>query len=300
MDRDLSLRLAVFDHVRRLRDLHGGLIPAGELNVGVQFEGERVPIWNQQKGIFRPAALREPGAALTIMTSVNSPYDDRVDGDEGRIWYRYRGNDPSHLDNVAVRRAKELRRPLLYLIGIEPGLYDASFPVYVVSDDPGSLLFGLSVDLRDAVTDPVVLGDRVELRREYATRAVQQRLHQYRFRAAVLGAYGRACTVCRLRHTPLLDAAHILPDRHPLGRPEVPNGLSLCKIHHSALDAAILGIDPEYVVHIRADILEEVDGPMLKHGLQELHEKRIHLPRRLLDRPNQEFLAERFQQFRAA
>lgn len=296
----MALRLAVFDQVRRLRDLHGGLIPAGELSLGVQFEGERIPIWNQQKGIFRPAVLKEPGAALTVMTSVESPYDDRIDADEGRIWYRYRGTDPSHPDNVAVRRAMQLRRPLLYLIGIEPGLYDASFPVYVVADDPRNLMFGLSADLRDAIAETDVSVDRVELRREYATRAVQQRLHQYRFRAAVLRAYGRACTICRLGHTRLLDAAHILPDRHPLGRPEVPNGLSLCKIHHSALDAAILGIDPQYVVHIRADILEEKDGPMLKHGLQELHDTRIRLPRHLEDRPNPEFLAERFEQFRAA
>ena len=300
MDRDLALRLAVFDQVRRLREMHGGLIPASELSVGIQFEGERIPIWNQQKGIFRPAALRDPGAALTVQTSVESPYDDRIHSDEGRIWYRYRGTDPSHPDNVAVRRAMEMRRPLLYLIGIEPGLYDASFPVYVAADDPGNLMFGLSVDMRDAVSESVLSGERVELRREYATRAVQQRLHQYRFRAAVLRAYGRACTICRLGHTPLLDAAHILPDRHPLGRPEVPNGLSLCKIHHSALDATILGIDPDYIVHIRADILLEKDGPMLKHGLQELNATRIRIPRRVEDRPNRDFLAERFELFRAA
>ena len=35
--------------------------------------------------------------------------------------------------------------------------------------------------------------------------------------------------MCRLHHEELLDAAHILPDAHPLGLPNVSNGLALCK-----------------------------------------------------------------------
>jgi putative restriction endonuclease len=69
--------------------------------------------------------------------------------------------------------------------------------------------------------------------------------------------------MCRLRHTPLLDAAHILPDRDERGNPEIPNGLSLCKIHHSAYDVGILGVDPDCRIHLRSDVLEEHDGPML-------------------------------------
>ena len=70
----------------------------------------------------------------------------------------------------------------------------------------------------------------------------------------------------------LLDAAHIVGDRrHERGDPMVPNGLAMCKIHHAAFDTNILGIRPDRVVEIRSDILEEHDGPMLRHGLQELH-----------------------------
>jgi putative restriction endonuclease len=300
MDRDLEFRLAVFGHVARLRELHGGLIPAPALSQGIMFEGERVPIWNQQKGIFRPAALRQPGAALTVMTSVDSPYDDRFDEDDDRIWYRYRGNDPQHADNVAVRLALELQCPLLYLVGIEPGLYDAIFPVYAVEDRPEAFAFGLRADNLAAVVEAPGSSMQTVIRREHVTRAVQQRLHQHRFRAAVLKAYARSCTICRLRHTPLLDAAHILPDQHPHGLPEIPNGLSLCKIHHSALDASILGVDDNYRVHIRKDVLVEKDGPMLKHGLQDLHGESITLPRNAQDRPNRDYLAERFAVFLAA
>jgi putative restriction endonuclease len=127
-----------------------------------------------------------------------------------------------------------------------------------------------------------------------------QRLHQQRSRRVVLTAYHNRCAVCRLRHVELLDAAHILPGRDPRGEPVVTNGLGLCKIHHSAYDAHILGVDPEARVHIRADILEEVDGPMLRYGLQAVHGQRLARPRREHERPNRDYLAERFDRFRAA
>ncbi|MBA3260853.1 MAG: HNH endonuclease [Gemmatimonadales bacterium] len=134
----------------------------------------------------------------------------------------------------------------------------------------------------------------------YATRVVKQRLHQERFRYLVLSAYRGQCAMCRLRHTPLLDAAHILPDRDERGNPEIPNGMALCRIHHGAYDVGILGVDPDYKVHLRADVLEEHDGPMLRHGLQELHGVGIQTPRRAEHLPNRGYLAERFKQFLAA
>jgi putative restriction endonuclease len=72
------------------------------------------------------------------------------------------------------------------------------------------------------------------------------------------------------------------------------------RIHHSAYDANIIGIDRDTRVHVREDILREKDGPMLKHGLQEVAGYRIVLPSRRDLRPNEEFLAERFDRFRAA
>ena len=83
LDYDLRLRLAVFEHVDRLRRAGGGVVASQQLNEGLRFEGRRVPIWNQQKGIFRPAVLRRSGVALTVQTSFRSPYDDRTDaGDD--------------------------------------------------------------------------------------------------------------------------------------------------------------------------------------------------------------------------
>jgi putative restriction endonuclease len=84
-----------------------------------------------------------------------------------------------------------------------------------------------------------------------------------------------------------LDAAHILPDRDERGRPEIPNGLALRKIHHGAFDAALLGVAPDYRIRVRADVLAEIDGPM-------------DVPRAERLRPNRDYLAERFEKFRAA
>ena len=68
----------------------------------------------------------------------------------------------------------------------------------------------------------------------------------------------------------LLDAAHITPDSALHGEPVVSNGMSLCRLHHAAFDRLLLGVHPSYVIHVRRDILEVVDDPMLRHGLQGL------------------------------
>lgn len=135
-------------------------------------------------------------------------------------------------------------------------------------------------------------------RRRYVERLTKLRLHQPVFRARVLQAYQRQCAMCDLRHERLLDAAHILPDSHPRGRPVVPNGLSLCKIHHAAFDQEILGVRPDLVVEVRRDVLDEVDGPMLKHGLQEMSGRRLFVPRRRDAQPDPTALEERYEAFR--
>jgi hypothetical protein len=88
------------------------------------------------------------------------------------------------------------------------------------------------------------------------------------------------CAICQLHHPELLEAAHIVPDRDPHGEPTVTNGVSLCVLRHTAFDRHIVGIRPDYRIEIRTDILEETDGPMLKHGLQGFQDELIHRPHR--------------------
>jgi putative restriction endonuclease len=80
----------------------------------------------------------------------------------------------------------------------------------------------------------------------------------------------------------------------------VPNGLAICKLHHAAFDRHILGVRPDLMVEVRLDILREVDGPMLKHGLQGFQGQRIIVPHAERLRPRREFLEERFTLFREA
>ncbi len=228
------------------------------------------------------------------------PYEDEV-GRDGLILYRYRGTDPAHRDNVGLRLAMQRRVPLIYLYGVVPGKYLPIRPVYIVGDDPASLCFRVAADDAQQATRGQQVGDAlVEARRQYITTVTQRRLHQDGFRQRVLLAYHTQCAICRLRHAELLEAAHILPDGHPQGEPIVPNGLALCKLHHAAFDRNILGIRPDLIVEVRLDILREVNGPMLKYGLQEMQGNRIVVPHAERLKPRREFLEERFQLFKRA
>ncbi len=95
----------------------------------------------------------------------------------------------------------------------------------------------------------------------------------------------------------LLDADHIIPDHEKDVLPVVTNGSALCKLHHAAFDQSILGIRPDYIVKIRSDICDETDGPMLKHGLQGLHNTRIVIPKSKRQRPAPELLERRWEKF---
>ena len=106
--------------------------------------------------------------------------------------------------------------------------------------------------------------------------------------------------MCRLRHLELLDAAHIIPDSDDHGEPEVRNGLALCKIHHAAFDRNIIGVRPDYRIIVRDEVLQEVDGPMLRYGLQALHGGKIVLPGKSECRPAQDLLEERYEAFKKA
>ena len=136
--------------------------------------------------------------------------------------------------------------------------------------------------------------------RRYALRVVKQRLHQDSFREAVITAYNGRCALSGLREHRLLDAAHIVSDKDELmGQPVVPNGLPLSKIHHAAFDADLIGIDPDYRVHVSEHLLEQRDGPMLD-ALKQLQGGALHLPKRFGDRPDRDRLAVRFARFKTA
>ena len=84
------------------------------------------------------------------------------------------------------------------------------------------------------------------------------------------------------------------------GKPTVRNGLALCKLHHAAFDRYFVGVTPDYVVHVRPDLLREEDGPTLVHGIQALHGARMAVPRKAGLQPDPHFLERRYDAFRRA
>jgi putative restriction endonuclease len=300
---ETDIRRRAFDFLQAATERYGEVLGWDLLTRGFDYKGETVPLLGA-KGIWKPRVFHSvPLSITTAPPSPNrqAPYADGLD-EGGRLAYKYRGTDPNHRDNVDLRSALLHSIPLIYFFGIEKGEYLPTWPVYIVADDPTSLTFSVSIDDHAIVgTTSMQQASAVnEARRQYVTTITVRRLHQQKFRSRVLRAYRDCCAVCRLRHSELLDAAHILPDGDPRGEPIVPNGLALCKIHHAAFDRHILGIRPDMRVEIREDILREVDGPMLKYGLQAMDGKEILLPRNLALRPRAEFVQSRYEQFRCA
>jgi putative restriction endonuclease len=303
VDQDLPLRLQAIEHMHVLSNRFDDMIPRQELMKNLDTGAGLLPLVNPQSGIHRPRRFRGP-AALTIVTTPPKPgqpppYEDAFDDAAGTIRYSYRRGPIDSPDNRALRAAFVEQVPLIYLLGIAPSVYALAAPVYVVADDPSERSVLVQIGSRITDLSPAGMRSDPDVRR-YAVREVQQRLHQHRFRYDVLAAYRGRCTICALRERSLVQAAHIVEDGDPRGHAVVRNGLALCAIHHLAYDRHVLGIDPSGVIYIAPRLLEEVDGPMLREGIQSFHHGSIVPPRRPADRPDPERLAARFERFLAA
>lgn len=301
---DKKVRLAAFEWLSAQVRIYGDVLPRRPLlEEGFYIEGQRVPLVSAQ-GIFKPKVL--PEMPLSITTSTRGPYDDSIDPD-GLMKYKYRGTDPMHRENVGIRKAMQGSVPLIYFFGLMPGKYLPIWPVFIVGDNPETLTFTVAVDDRSYVdfysqiaSEGLVAADADIGRRAYITTEVKQRLHQRSFRIRVLNAYREQCALCHLKHAELLDAAHIIPDGEPGGEPVISNGIALCKLHHAAYDNFFVGIRPDYSIEIRQDVLEEEDGPMLRHGLKGLHGGQLIPPRSAISKPSPQRLDVIYERFLAS
>lgn len=293
---DQRVRAGAFAYLERLAASGTVLVRQKDL-AGFSVDNAAIRLMATQQGIWKP---RQMSSALSFRTvfapdPAQRPYDDQP-GADGFLRYKWRGQDPQHPDNKALRNAKVRELPLIWFHGVASGVYLPVFPVWLAAEEPAAHQFVVSLDQeslrarRDlALQDP-------DLLRSYAERVVMARLHQPMFRQRVLVAYENQCALCRLRHTRLLDAAHVLPDSAG-GEPVVTNGIAMCKIHHAAYDADIFGISPRYRVGVRPDVMTEIDGPTLKYTLQEIDGSEIELPKRRNARPDRELLEIRWNQF---
>jgi putative restriction endonuclease len=270
-----------------------GMLSRAELG-SFQYAGQQVRVIDSQGGIWNPGAawpFEEPlRATLSINTTTAGTYQDQEV--TGGLWrYDYQAGSTAG-KNTKLRAAMEFGFPVLWFQQQDNGRY-VPYRVFIVQDfpDQGYCLMAPDQMLFLAATS------ESSIERGYAMREMKVRLHQPAFRARVISAYETRCAICQLRHGRLLDAAHITPDSETESSTSVNNGLALCKIHHAAYDADILGINSDYVVKVREDVLHEIDGPILKHGLIEMHDRELWLPSTKDKRPNKERLAARFEKF---
>ena len=92
-DPDTLMRMAAFEHVRRLGEVHDHLT-AAEFKPGFVFDGERIPLINPRRGIFKPQQMR---FLLSIKTVFPKPggkvwYDDQRDASVRHSITRYRSS----------------------------------------------------------------------------------------------------------------------------------------------------------------------------------------------------------------
>jgi putative restriction endonuclease len=291
--------------VRRLNATHDYL-SSRQLADGFLFEGNRIPLINPQRGIFKPKQMRY---LLSIRTVFPKPgakiwYDDQrqvhrqIYQSEDLVDYAFMGTNPDAADNRWLNEAYEQKIPIIYFIGVAPGRSFAQVPAFIAGWDRSGLR--ASVGFGEPATAAGAPFPDEQPARRYALSIVKQRLHQATFRQAVLTAYDERCALTGLPEPMLLDAAHIISDKHEvLGQPIVPNGIPLSKIHHAAFDAHLIGIDPDFRLHVSSRLMDQSDGPMLE-ALKQLHHRSLRLPSRPQDFPDRSRLALRFEEFRSA
>lgn len=271
-----------------------GMLSRAELGK-FEYAGQIIRVIDSQGGIWNPGASWTLGEELRATLSINTTNSGKYEDQEvpGGLWrYDYQSGGTAG-KNTKMRMAMDLQLPLVWFVQQDSGRY-VPYKVFIISDFPDECYCLIAPDLSLATASRSVS----LIERRYAERIMKQRLHQPAFRARVISAYETKCAICRLGHGRLLDAAHITPDSDENSSTSVKNGLSLCKIHHTAYDINIVGIDADYKVHIRQDILSETDGPMLEYGIKKMDKAKLWVPTAAADMPDPARLEVRFNEFR--
>ena len=207
---DARLRTAVFNYLDRLLATSpDGSLPSPAIN-SFTFEGRPIRLV-VQSGIWKPAGL---DAALTIRTTYTPPnqpppYADDVEG--GVVHYKYRGTNPNHSDNRALRQAMIHELPLVYFVGVARGIYVPRFPVWLVDEDLARHQFAVAVDEGQRHVD---LSALPEPQREYV-----EPDHSSQTAPARLPSQGPPGVPRPLRHVPLASCGAARRRPHHPRRP---------------------------------------------------------------------------------
>jgi hypothetical protein len=122
---DTQLRQAAFSHVDRLATLRGGVLDVADLAGGFEFGGQRIPLINPRRGIFKPRQMAHLLSIKTVFPRRGARvwYDDQREahrqiyaGDD-LVDYQFMGTDPNSPDNRWLRDAMEQQIPIIYSQG---------------------------------------------------------------------------------------------------------------------------------------------------------------------------------------
>ncbi len=282
-EREQRMRLAAFAHVERVSRANGGLT-GDQLNAGFSFEGDYIPLVRRQQGIGKVGAMRHLLSLRTSWLKSSSIYTDQafahdeILSNDGEITYEFAKGGPDHEANRHLYDAWELELPVIYFLAVAQGFYHAFMPVWIVDWRPNDgeygqvrLAFGLpGARFRECVVDA------------------------YRLRCAISGEGGRRTAADRSRARRLLGVFELNGEREASRSPT--HGLLLTKLHRAALDAHLIGIDPDYQVRASQRLLAETQDP-LSNALRELDGAKLQLPRNPKHHPNRDLLAARFTDF---
>jgi putative restriction endonuclease len=142
---DAQLRQAAFSHVDRLTSLRG--LDSADLTLGLEFGGERIPLVNPQRGIFKPRQMTGLLSIRTVFPRRGGRvwYDDQRDahreiyGGDDVVDYQFMGTDPNSPDNRLLLDAMQRQIPVIYFLGTLPGRYQPIIPTFIMRWHPEHL-----------------------------------------------------------------------------------------------------------------------------------------------------------------
>ena len=308
---DVEMRAVAFAVARRLQDENGGLSRADLIN-GFRWGNGRIRLDGHVEGIWKP---REMGGLLSIKTAWPRQRRERpaLYADQRQalrehfeaadvLDYNFQRGGPDLRRNQWLLDAKLRRIPILYLMATSPGFYQAFLPAYIVEWD----------DVRHAAKVAFGFDSPPETARErrIGIAIARRQFDHAGFQEDVLAAYRERCAISDVAGRSHVSAAELAPAYGPASA--LPGGASagvaLSKLHRSAFDADLLGIDADGRVHVSERAAEyrirnarqrQPDAPMID-ALLAADGERIRQPERPEARPDRELLDRRFQQFRQA
>jgi putative restriction endonuclease len=113
------------------------------------------------------------------------------------------------------------------------------------------------------------------------------------FRNALLIAYNYSCAICSLSYSEALEAAHIIPwsKSNESQKISPQNGILLCANHHKIFDRDILTINEDYIVSYNNNATFSHNYTAADKALTvDIHNQKIHLPRKIKLLPNPEWI----------